>query len=135
MKPRPYSNLLPLVLCLLPASIFAQGALTPLGAPSPTMKSLDQIEARTIISALPYTITASGSYYLTGNLTATGSGAGITVSADNVTIDLNGFALIAGGSGTAYILNSSNNTYGAFVDMHTGGGAITSTSPWANFYY
>ena len=31
-------------------------------------------------------------------------------------------------SGTAYILNSANNTYGPFVDMHTAGGQIGSTS-------
>src|ERR1700675_3088171 len=78
----------------LPLFVFSQGSLTPPGAPGPTMKSLDQIEARTPISSLPFTISASGSYYLTGNLIATGSTAGITISADNVTLDLNGFALI-----------------------------------------
>jgi hypothetical protein len=65
----------------------------------PIMSVLAQ-DPRTPISSLPYNITAPGSYYLTANLTATGSGAGITISADNVTLDLNGFALIGGGSGS-----------------------------------
>ncbi len=69
------------------------------------MKTLDQIEARTPISSLPYTISASGSYYLTKNLVASGGTAGITVSADNVTIDLGGFALTSDGSGTASGIN------------------------------
>ena len=79
----------------------AQGALTPPGAPAPTMKSLDQIEARTPISSAPFIITQPGSYYLTTNLTISGSGSGgpqsliyvISVSANNVTLDLNGFTL------------------------------------------
>lgn len=56
-------------------------------------------DPRTPISALPFNITMQGSYYLTTNLTANGSGEGITISADNVTLDLDGFALSGGGSG------------------------------------
>src|SRR4051812_45809594 len=74
-------------------SAFSQGSLTPPGAPAPTMKSLDQIEARTPISSVPFTISVPGSYYLTTNLTAALNQNGITVSADNVTLDLNGFHL------------------------------------------
>ncbi len=69
----------------------AQGPLTPPGAPSPTMKMLDQIEPRIPITNLPYAITQSGSYYLTGNLISAGHG--IVVRADNVTVDLMGFRL------------------------------------------
>lgn len=65
----------------------------------PTISLLAQ-DPRTPISSLPYKIIAPGSYYLTGNLTATGSGAGITISADNVTLDLYGFTLTGGGSGS-----------------------------------
>lgn len=43
----------------------------------------------TEIKSLPYTITTPGFYYLTKNLTATGTG--ITVNAGDVTIDLMGF--------------------------------------------
>ncbi len=61
------------------------------------MKSLSQIEPRTPISSLPFIISGSGSYYLAGYLTGTSGQSGITVQADNVTLDLNGFALIGTG--------------------------------------
>ena len=88
---------------------FAQGSLTPPGAPAPTMKSLDQIEARTPISSLPFTISASGSYYLTKNLAVT-SGNAIVISAEGVTLDLNGFTLSsteASPAGTGILLNGT----------------------------
>jgi parallel beta-helix repeat protein len=72
---------------------WAQGSLTPPGAPAPTMKTLAQIEPRTPISSLPFTISNPGSYYVTTNLTYTGSGNGISITASNVTLDLNGFIL------------------------------------------
>jgi hypothetical protein len=75
------------------STAFAQGSLTPPGAPAPTMITLQQIEPRTPISSVPFTITTPGSYYLTTNLYSP-SGNGITVSANDVTIDLNGFALV-----------------------------------------
>lgn len=56
-------------------------------------------DPRTPIATVPYTITTQGSYYLTDNLMATGSNSGITIAADNVTLDLNGFAVIGGGAG------------------------------------
>lgn len=91
---------------LLPAVSFGQGNLTPPGAPAPTMKTLQQVEPRTDVLTLPgsfnaqYVISAPGSYYLTTNIIGI-SGAqkvGILITANNVTLDLNGFAMIGNGS-------------------------------------
>jgi hypothetical protein len=54
------------------------------------MRTLLEIEPRTPISSLPFTIATSGAYYLAGNLTGTN---GITIAADNVDLDLLGFTL------------------------------------------
>jgi Right handed beta helix region len=81
---------------LHPSSLHAQGSLTPPGAPAPTMITLNQIEPRTPISSAPYTITQPGSYYLVTNLYIA-VGDGIAISANNVTLDLNGFT-VAGNS-------------------------------------
>jgi parallel beta-helix repeat protein len=78
------------------STLLAQGSLTPPGAPAPTFKTLTQIEPRTAISSLPFTITAPGSYYLTTNLTGSASQHGITISANGVTLDLMGFELSGG---------------------------------------
>lgn len=81
--------------------VYAQGSLTPPGGPGQTMKTLNQIEPRTPLAGpLPLVINTPGSYYLTTNLqTAIGQN-GITISNNNVTLDLGGFSLTgAGGSG------------------------------------
>jgi hypothetical protein len=78
------------------STVLAQGPLTPPGAPAPTMKTLDQVEPRTPISAFGTTLTTPGSYFLTANLVSGSStNDGILVRADNVTIDLNGFSIIS----------------------------------------
>ena len=58
-----------------------------------------QDEVRTPINSLPITITEPGSYYLTGNLTATGGTGhrGIDIQTDNVALDLMGFTISGGG--------------------------------------
>lgn len=71
----------------------AQGPLTPPGAPAPLMKTLEQIEPRTAITNVPYSITAAGSYYLADNFTGVAGTNGITILASGVVLDLNGFAL------------------------------------------
>lgn len=63
------------------------------GQDSGVMKTIEQVEPRIVISSLPYFITNSGSYYLTCKLVATNATAGITISADDVKLDLNGFSL------------------------------------------
>lgn len=113
-----------LLLASLAASLPAQGPLTPPAAPAPTMKSLDQIESRTPISSLPSTISASGSYYLTGNLSLNG-GTAITISADDVTLDLNGFTI----SSTSVTANGSAiNFSGTRRGVRIRNGAIRGTT-------
>jgi hypothetical protein len=75
----------------------------PAGAVAPTYKTLQQVEPRTDVATLPSgnqsgrRITQPGSYYLSGPVvinTPTGGGGelnGISIEADDVTLDLNGF--------------------------------------------
>jgi hypothetical protein len=51
----------------------------------------------TRITSVPYEIKNPGFYYLGGNLTYSGTGNAITVSADDVTLDLMGFSLTKSG--------------------------------------
>ena len=95
---------------LLLSLAFSQGSLTPPAAPAPTMKTLDQMEPRTPIkqASLPFTINASGSYYVTENLSVA-SGNAITINANGVTLDLTGFTITstsATAAGSAVLLNS-----------------------------
>ena len=93
--------------------LLAQGPLTPpgfgqpgaavnaAGQPIATMKTLDQLEARTPIAqpaTFPILITQPGSYYLTGTITGVSNTDGIRVSVGGVTIDLNGFEMVGLGS-------------------------------------
>ena len=57
------------------------------------MKSLSQVEPRTPISTTPFTISQPGSYYLTTNLFGSGLNHGINIAANDVVLDLNGFAI------------------------------------------
>lgn len=103
--------LAPLLLAFASAA-FAQGPLTPPpGPPAPTMKRLDEVEPRVIVNATntpgdaanSLIISAPGSYYLTGNVTGEADKHGISIQASDVTLDLNGFAVIGGSvAGTIY---------------------------------
>jgi hypothetical protein len=107
-----------LLLATTASFTFAQGPLTPPGLPAPSMKTLDQIEARTPISATvtpgagPYfTISQPGSYYLTGNITVTTGSAIVITAASDVSIDLNGFTIAS----TSTI---GNDGYAIFIPIY-----------------
>ena len=78
----------------------AQGPLAPPGAPAPLMKTLGEIEPRTLITNVPYTITLPGSYYLATNLTSAGHG--IVIRTNGVAVDLMGFALVGDRTSSDY---------------------------------
>ncbi|MEO1085969.1 MAG: right-handed parallel beta-helix repeat-containing protein, partial [Acidobacteriota bacterium] len=63
----------------------------------------NRIEPGTLITNIPITITEPGNYYLIHSLTNTVNNAdGITIDADNVTLDLMGYRIVGGNfSGTA----------------------------------
>jgi hypothetical protein len=108
------------VLCIFGSSFAltnsarAQGSLTPPGAPAPSMVSLSQIYARLDArisitnSSTAVTLSQPGSYYLTTNLTVL-SGTAITITTNDVALDLNGFTIsssAASAAGTAVGLNT-----------------------------
>jgi hypothetical protein len=78
----------------------------------------------TVISSLPYTITSSGCYRFSGNLSA-GAGSGLLIAASNVSVFFEGDTIWFGNS-------TDNNTYGVMVSsgvdsVYIGGpGAIIS---------
>jgi len=90
------------LLCLYSSTSFAQGNLEPIAGPGLTMKTLQQVEPRTPISAAQ-TIATSGSYYLTNNISGT-----IVITASDVALDLNGFTL-SNGNPNGVTISGTNN--------------------------
>jgi hypothetical protein len=95
---------------------------------------------QTIISSVPYTISAPGTYVLGSNLTySSAAGAAITILSSNVTLDLGGHYLYFPGTPTSnvgvYVHNAGNVIiqngiiavfhYGIYIE-HTGGTALNS---------
>jgi parallel beta-helix repeat protein len=137
MKPSSYIGVgLTLAVYLLHCpSAFPQGSLTPPGPPGPTMKTLDQIEPRVIINAAncpgdstnQFIISGGGSYYLTGKILGVANKNGISIQSDNVTVDLNGFAVNGNvnNSLTGIVLSGFHNNIairnGTVVNWGSGG--------------
>jgi len=92
------------VLPVIAGQLLAQGTFPPVTLPgTPEMKTLAQVEPRTALpgGSSSLTISNPGSYYLTGNLTVGPyAAAALTISASNVSLDLNGFT-IASSSGAS----------------------------------
>ena len=76
----------------------------------------------TKITSVPYTISNPGFYYFGGNLTYTGTGSAISITADNVTLDLMGFSLTGGGKeiGTNTGISPNNNDNSRNVEIRNG---------------
>jgi parallel beta-helix repeat protein len=85
---------------MTPAAGAPADALYPTGAPSPVMKTLNQVEPRTPLSAASSVISQPGSYYLATNL-VTSLDRGLEIRCDNVTLDLMGFS-VSGGQSSGY---------------------------------
>jgi hypothetical protein len=116
------------LLSAIPFTVFAQGVLTPPGAPAPTMKTLAQIEPRTPISSAPFTISAPGSYYLTTNLNVS-SGNAITIATNDVTLDLGGWTIsstAASATGAGISINTGNDL--TILNGHIKGGVTNNGS-------
>ncbi len=88
-------------------SLWAPGAFAgdvnpPAGPVGPTMRTLDEVEPRTIVSQIntpgdltaTFVISQPGSYYLTGDVVGEFTKHGIRIDARDVTLDLSGFRVI-----------------------------------------
>ena len=93
---------------LLTSSAWAQGPLAPPGAPAPMMKTLEQIEPRTPIESLPFTIGSPGSYFFTRDLAAPGPD-GIVIDSSDVALDMKGFELVGGMGDGIWVMGGHTN--------------------------
>ncbi len=86
---------IPICICILIAGAWLADAGPPvLNPPAGPVGVSGRFGTRTAISSLPFTINQCGSYFLTDCLTGVSGQNGITINADDVTLDLNGFALL-----------------------------------------
>jgi hypothetical protein len=127
MKPLALNFSVALTLSLIVGSQFssalAQGSLTPSGAPSPSMKTLAQVEPRTGITNLPLTISQGGSYYLTQSFSQAFTTNAISITTSNVALDLCGFTIAqttANSSAGINIQSSNANTVIRNVQVRNG---------------
>ena len=104
------------------------GPLDPPGGPvTSTMRTLDEVSGRIPINQTNtpgnagalFRITSSGSYYLTRDWTVGQDQTGIEIAAQDVTIDLNGRALIGEGLFTTQSGDGSNRASGSLAGSVT----------------
>ncbi|MFO0835570.1 MAG: right-handed parallel beta-helix repeat-containing protein [Phycisphaerales bacterium] len=100
------------------AGLLIAGPLNPPGgAVSSSYKTLTEVEPRIAINATNtpggansvYKITQRGSYYLTGNITVPTNSYAIEITANDVTIDLNGFSVSTAISSLSGIYSTGTN--------------------------
>ena len=89
------------------------------GSEAARMPALNEVEPRTLIRAIPFTITEPGNYAIVENLHGSAGSNGIVVSCSDVSIDLNGFALIGENSSLAGIYVS-----GSYDRLHVMNGRV-----------
>ena len=119
------------VIILAEVDAVAQGSLNPTGAPGATIKTLEQLEPRTPISSLPYTIMRPGTYYLTATLSSTESG--IVIKASGVTVDLMGFFLLGDGESGDYGIHVAGTTNAVLYNIVIKNGTISNFSTGLDF--
>lgn len=115
---RPSTTILSAAILLLIGSPAVAGSLTPPGPPAPTFKTLSDIEPRTLISPdqnslEPVVIDQPGSYYLGRDIQALPGQDAITINANNVSLDLNGFTVrgnLEVMDGNGIVVNGENAT-------------------------
>ena len=95
--------------------IVADGAVESQGTgfkfPDGSVQASAANEPRTEIDSVPLIITQSGSYFFGGNLAHGAAGDAITIDADDVTLDLMGFALDGtGSSGNGIVLTADRSS-------------------------
>lgn len=103
-------------LVLVLAGAVGAGSLDPPGTPGPTAGVL---RPGTPITAVPYTISQPGSYYLTGNLTGVAGQNGILITTSGVTLDLNGFTL-QGVPGSSMGIRVEQTTFKRAITIRNG---------------
>lgn len=126
-----------LVLCII-ATMFSiaflfdatAGELEPPGPPGPSMKPLNDLEPRRGIPPEPINITESGSYYLLDNIVVSDTNTtAITISASDVTIDLNGYTI----RGPGKDVSGSNSGISAAPNVHRITVLNGSVCEWPNY--
>ncbi|HZW07684.1 MAG TPA: right-handed parallel beta-helix repeat-containing protein [Phycisphaerales bacterium] len=114
------------------AALAARSGAGPLNPPAgplgPTGRTLLEIEPRTPVQSLPgnasntHVIGQSGNYYLTGDIVRVPGKTAILITADHVTIDLNGYSLI--GNRTGGGIESGIEVFGSHKGVHVRNGTI-----------